>query len=50
MFQVGLIVSCFTVLGAATLEGRSVLEKPEAMVAAEVIGAAEEKKVGEATN
>jgi hypothetical protein len=49
VFQVGLIVSCLTVLGAATLEWRSILKKPEANVGAETSGAAEEKKVGETT-
>jgi hypothetical protein len=52
VFQVGLIVSCFSVLGAAGLEWRSVLKKEEeeAKVVAEVRGSAEEKKVGEVTN
>ena len=49
VFQVGLIVSCLTVLGAATLEWRSILKKPEVNVGAETSGAAEEKKVGETT-
>lgn len=47
VFQVGLIVSCLTVLGAAMLEWKSILKKPEANVDAEKSGAAEEKKVGE---
>jgi hypothetical protein len=45
VFQIGLIVSCLTVLGAATLEWRSILKKPEANASAETSGAAEEKKV-----
>ena len=49
VFQVGLIVSCLAVLGAATLEWRSILKKPEANAGAEISGAAEEKKVGETT-
>lgn len=49
VFQIGLIVSCLTVLGAATLEWRSILKKPEANVGAETSGAAEENKVGETT-
>jgi hypothetical protein len=36
VFQVGLIMSCFAVLGAATLEWKSVLKKPESNVAAGV--------------
>jgi hypothetical protein len=46
VFQTGLIVSCLTILGAATLEWRSVLKKPDANASAETGGAAEEKKVG----
>jgi hypothetical protein len=46
VFQVGLIVSCLTVLGAASLEWRSILKKPEANVSAETSGTAEEKMVG----
>lgn len=49
VFQVGLIVSCLTVFGVATLEWRSILKQPEANVSARASGAAEEKKVGETT-
>jgi hypothetical protein len=45
VFQVGLIMSCFAVLGAAMLEWRSVHKKPEANGAAEVSVADGEKKV-----
>ncbi|RYP24669.1 hypothetical protein DL765_000396 [Monosporascus sp. GIB2] len=47
VFQVGLIISCLAVLGAAALEWRSILEKPEAHVDAESSGMAEKKKAGE---
>lgn len=47
VFQIGLILSCLTVLGAATLEWRSILKKPETNADPEASdGAAEEKKVG----
>ena len=45
VFQIGLIVSCLTILGAATLEWRSVLKKPEANTDAETGGTITEKKV-----
>ena len=45
VFQIGLIVSCLTILGAATLEWRSILKKPETNAGPEISGAAEEKKV-----
>jgi hypothetical protein len=45
VFQIGLIMSCLTILGAAMLEWRSILKKPEANVGAEANGAAAEKKV-----
>jgi len=44
VFQVGLIMSCLAVLGAAMLEWRSVLKKPEANVTAEASVADEEKR------
>lgn len=43
VFQVGLIISCLAVLGAITLEWRSVLKKPQGNADAEISGAAEEK-------
>ena len=46
VFLVGLILSCFTVLGTASMEWKSVLKKPEAKVESEKSGAAEEKKGG----
>ena len=46
VFQIGLIVSCLTILGAATLEWRSVLEKPEANADDETGGAATKRGVG----
>jgi hypothetical protein len=46
VFQIGLIVSCLTILGTATLEWRSVLKKSEAKDSAETSGVTEEKKVG----
>jgi hypothetical protein len=47
VFQVGLIVSCISVLGLASLEWRSVKQKPEAQAAAASTGGVEEKKVKE---
>ncbi|MCJ1380208.1 hypothetical protein MMC17_003311 [Xylographa soralifera] len=44
VFQIGLIISCLTILGSALLEWRSVLKKPEANAGDESNGAAEEKK------
>ena len=46
VFQIGLIMSCFTIFGSAMLEWRSVLKKPEASAGDESNGAAEEKKAG----
>lgn len=46
VFQIGLIISCLTILGTATLEWRSVLKKPEANAAVGSSGADEEKKFG----
>ena len=46
VFQIGLIVSCLAVLGAAALQWRSVLKKSEARTDAEMNGTAGEKKVG----
>ncbi|MCJ1421361.1 hypothetical protein MMC32_007724 [Xylographa parallela] len=43
VFQIGLIMSCFTIFGSAMLEWRSVLKKPEASADDESNGAAEEK-------
>ncbi|KAL8832481.1 MAG: hypothetical protein Q9191_000251 [Dirinaria sp. TL-2023a] len=43
VFQVGLTVSCLAVLGAVTLEWRSVLKKPQENAGAEISGAAKEK-------
>lgn len=43
VFQIGLILSCLTILGAAALEWRSVLKKPEANAGAETGGATTEK-------
>lgn len=50
VFKVGLIVSCFSVLGAAMLEWKSVLQKPEEEVVAEISESAAEKKVCEVTH
>lgn len=47
VFQVALIPSALSVLGAVSLEWRSVKRKPEPKIAAEATGAAEEKKIGE---
>ncbi len=44
VFQLGLILSCLTILGTATLEWRSVLQKPAVNVDAETGGMAPEKK------
>ena len=49
VFLVGLIPTCLSVIGLFSLEWRSVKKKPEAKVAAEATGAAEEKKIGETT-
>ena len=46
VFQIGLIVTCLTILGSAMLEWRSVLKKSEANAGDESNGAAEEKRVG----
>ena len=46
VFLVGVILSCFAVLGTASMEWKSVLKKPEAKVDAQESGAAEEKKGG----
>ncbi len=43
VFQLGLILSCLTVLGTATLEWRSVLKKPAADIDAETSGEVTEK-------
>ncbi|MCJ1314764.1 hypothetical protein MMC15_000076 [Xylographa vitiligo] len=45
VFQIGLIVTCLTILGSAMLEWRSVLKKSEANAGDESNGAAEEKRV-----
>lgn len=47
VFQIGLITACLGVLGAATLEFRSIKKKPAASADAEKSGAAKEKKGGE---
>ena len=47
VFLVGLILSCFAVLGTVSMEWKSVLKKPEAKVDAEKNGAAEAKKSGQ---
>lgn len=49
VFQIGLITASLGVLGAATLEFRSIKKKPAASVDAEKSGAAKEKKGGETT-
>lgn len=46
VFQIGLIFSCLTILGAAALEWKSVLKKPETKADAETSKAPEEKKIG----
>jgi hypothetical protein len=46
VFQIGLIVSCLTLLVTATLEWRSVLKKPEANAGADTGGTTTEEKVG----
>jgi MFS family permease len=46
IFQIGMIISCLAVLGAAMLEWRSVLKKPEANDGAVTNGVAEEKRLG----
>jgi hypothetical protein len=45
VFQIGLIMSCLTALGAATLEWRSILKKPNVNAGAETGEAATEKNV-----
>lgn len=45
VFQLALITSCLSVIGAASLEWRSVKKKPETNAAAEETGAVEEKKI-----
>ena len=47
VFRIGLILSALTVLGAAGLEWRSTLQKPDA--GAETSRADEEKRIGETT-
>lgn len=49
VFQVGLIASCLTVLGAATLEWKSIVKKPEGNAGADAREVFVEKKVTEAT-
>jgi hypothetical protein len=49
VFQIGLTTACLGVLGAATLELRSIEKKPAASVDAEKSVAAKEKKGGETT-
>lgn len=44
VFEVGLILSCLTVLGTATLEWRSILKKPEPKAGGESGAAAAEVK------
>lgn len=46
VFQIGLVVSCLTILGAATMEWRSVLKKPEENDDGETGGTTTEKEAG----
>ncbi|KZF24112.1 putative MFS aflatoxin efflux pump [Xylona heveae TC161] len=50
VFQIGLILSSITVLGAGALEWRSILKKPEANAIPDINKAAEEKKLGANTS
>lgn len=45
VFQTGLVMSCITILGMATLEWRSVLKKSQANPGADTSGAAEDKDI-----
>lgn len=43
VFQIGLVLSCLTLLGTGSLEWKSVLKKPEADIGAEKRGTGDEK-------